>query len=127
MSNFACEHCGTILCDSPTGYTTECEHYPMEKSSSSYVQDFRHKPQVRFVDFGNDPELMCDECGTTDPDDFIQDSLFESLCIACIQEAEMTELNDDYPWDLDPTEELNFEDGNAYNHCSPLVDVRDWE
>ena len=71
-------------------------------------------------------DLVCDECGTTDPDDFIQDSLFESLCIACIQEAEMTELNDDYPRDLDPTEELNFEDG-IYNHCSPLVDVRDWE
>ena len=71
-------------------------------------------------------DLMCDECGTTDPDDFIQDSLFESLCIKCITEQEMTELNDDYPRDLDPTEELNFEDG-IYNQCSPLVDVRDWE
>ena len=74
----------------------------------------------------HDPELMCDECGTTDPEDFFDDSLFETTCIKCITEQEMTELNDDYPRDLDPTEELNFEDG-IYNHCSPLVDVRDWE
>ena len=30
MSNFACEHCGTILCDSPRGYTTGCKHYPAD-------------------------------------------------------------------------------------------------
>ena len=29
MSNFACEHCGANICDSPHGYVTGCEHYPM--------------------------------------------------------------------------------------------------
>ncbi len=28
MSNFQCEHCGAMCCDSPAGYTTGCEHYP---------------------------------------------------------------------------------------------------
>ena len=31
MSNFACEHCGANICDSPHGYVTGCEHYPMEE------------------------------------------------------------------------------------------------
>jgi len=30
MSNFSCEHCGTSICDSPSGYITGCEHYPIE-------------------------------------------------------------------------------------------------
>ena len=29
MSNFTCEHCGANICDSPHGYVTGCEHYPM--------------------------------------------------------------------------------------------------
>ena len=29
MSNFACEHCGANICDSPHGYVTGCDHYPM--------------------------------------------------------------------------------------------------
>jgi hypothetical protein len=32
MSNFACEHCGTVISDSETGYVTGCEHYPIEDS-----------------------------------------------------------------------------------------------
>ena len=28
MSNFICEKCGTIIVDTPRGYTTGCEHYP---------------------------------------------------------------------------------------------------
>lgn len=28
MSNFNCEHCGALCCDSERGYTTGCEHYP---------------------------------------------------------------------------------------------------
>lgn len=27
MSNFYCEHCGAVCCDSPQGYTTGCQHY----------------------------------------------------------------------------------------------------
>ena len=29
MSNFYCDKCGTALIDSPHGYITECEHYPI--------------------------------------------------------------------------------------------------
>lgn len=30
MSSFICEHCGTAIIDSDTGYVTGCEHYPVE-------------------------------------------------------------------------------------------------
>lgn len=35
MSHFICEHCGAVLYDSPTGYVTGCEHYPIEKESKN--------------------------------------------------------------------------------------------
>lgn len=31
MSSFYCEHCGTAIEDTPRGYVTGCEHYPLEK------------------------------------------------------------------------------------------------
>jgi len=31
MSSFECEHCKAQILDTPHGYITECEHYPMEK------------------------------------------------------------------------------------------------
>ena len=34
MSNFQCEKCGVILYDSPQGYTTGCEHYPLVDTPS---------------------------------------------------------------------------------------------
>jgi len=41
MSNFTCEHCGANICDSPHGYVTGCEHYPMAEiiDSSHYARD----------------------------------------------------------------------------------------
>lgn len=30
MSNYRCEHCNTDIIDTPRGYITECEHYPLE-------------------------------------------------------------------------------------------------
>lgn len=30
MSNFTCPHCGTNIIDSPRGYITGCEHYPID-------------------------------------------------------------------------------------------------
>lgn len=29
MSNFTCEHCASPVLDSPKGYVTGCEHYPI--------------------------------------------------------------------------------------------------
>lgn len=34
MSSFKCEKCGKEIIDSPQGYVTECEHYPLEMSKS---------------------------------------------------------------------------------------------
>lgn len=31
MSSFICEQCGKTIQDTPEGYSTECEHYPIEK------------------------------------------------------------------------------------------------
>lgn len=30
MSNFICNECGELILDSPTGYITECEHWPLD-------------------------------------------------------------------------------------------------
>jgi hypothetical protein len=38
MSNFACDKCGAICCDSPAGYTTGCEHYP---------PDLKQQPKIK--------------------------------------------------------------------------------
>ncbi len=31
MSGFKCSFCGTDIIDTPTGYVTECEHWPKER------------------------------------------------------------------------------------------------
>ena len=31
MSSFSCPHCKASLIDTPIGYITECEHYPLDK------------------------------------------------------------------------------------------------
>lgn len=33
MSSFACEVCGAVCCDSFLGYTTGCEHYPVDDAT----------------------------------------------------------------------------------------------
>ena len=33
MSSYYCEHCGAAIIDSPKGYVTGCEHWPMGKYS----------------------------------------------------------------------------------------------
>ncbi|MFA5753366.1 MAG: hypothetical protein WC910_09880 [Bacteroidales bacterium] len=30
MSSFYCEHCGALCSDTPRGYVTGCEHYPVD-------------------------------------------------------------------------------------------------
>ena len=30
MSSFLCEKCGKAIIDTPNGYVTRCEHYPLE-------------------------------------------------------------------------------------------------
>ena len=35
MSSFICEHCGAYIIDTEDGYTTECEHYPLEKGTTN--------------------------------------------------------------------------------------------
>lgn len=33
MSSFFCPHCAAPITDSPRGYVTGCEHYPVERKS----------------------------------------------------------------------------------------------
>ena len=35
MSNFYCEKCGALIADSPTGYVSGCEHYPLNHTKLS--------------------------------------------------------------------------------------------
>ena len=38
MSNFSCEKCGTNCYDTPYGYVTGCEHYPIEKKTRKRIK-----------------------------------------------------------------------------------------
>jgi hypothetical protein len=38
MSNFNCERCGALCCDSERGYVTGCEHYPPDIVRRRIVQ-----------------------------------------------------------------------------------------
>lgn len=40
MSNFACEHCGTVCYDSQFGYYTGCEHYPADLVLIKKIDNF---------------------------------------------------------------------------------------
>ena len=31
MSSFACQECGQVISDTPNGYVTGCEHWPLKK------------------------------------------------------------------------------------------------
>ena len=42
MSNFICEECGAKIIDSPKGYTTGCEHYPLEAVENTEPKKGRH-------------------------------------------------------------------------------------
>lgn len=37
MSSFNCEKCGTPIIDTPRGYITECEHYPLDLKKARKV------------------------------------------------------------------------------------------
>jgi hypothetical protein len=40
MSSFTCKHCGTDILDTPAGYITGCEHYPIEgKKMKAHFSD----------------------------------------------------------------------------------------
>lgn len=43
MSNFNCEICGALCTDSPTGYTTGCEHYPVDDYKGMDLQEEYNK------------------------------------------------------------------------------------
>lgn len=34
MSSFVCEHCGAEIIDTPRGYISGCEHYPLERTNA---------------------------------------------------------------------------------------------
>ena len=79
MSSFMCEKCRTIISDSPTGYTTECEHYPLDRTAAAvrptdYPEDFRfengnywHQCRVCGEDFtGHKRRIWCNVCQATE-------------------------------------------------------------
>ena len=41
MSNFACEKCGAMIYDSPKGYVTYCEHYPLEVKNNQPQKKYK--------------------------------------------------------------------------------------
>lgn len=52
MSNFACEHCGANICDSPRGYVTGCEHYQKDCSYNRPPVKLVRSVQVTYKNIG---------------------------------------------------------------------------
>lgn len=50
MSNFACEKCGALCLDSPYGYYSGCEHYPVDVF---LLKEFKNVPEgYAPIDYG---------------------------------------------------------------------------
>ena len=47
MSNFYCEICGTAILDSGRGFTTGCQHYPLETGYKSPYRQSGINPRAR--------------------------------------------------------------------------------
>jgi len=45
MSNFYCEKCGSVIIDTPKGFVTECEHYPLEPE----IKDFTALEKLELI------------------------------------------------------------------------------
>ena len=61
MSNFACEKCGTICYDTPSGYITGCEHYPadIKKREDALKELTQQSQELGLYDMTDNP--MIDE------------------------------------------------------------------
>jgi hypothetical protein len=51
MSSFICDQCGAEVLDSPDGYTTSCEHFPIEC--------FTVKKEIDFFEIFLQNESIC--------------------------------------------------------------------
>lgn len=58
MSSFFCPHCGKSIIDTPNGYVTGCEHYPLETKNKS-VKDCKHYEKSAI----GKPRAINTECG----------------------------------------------------------------
>jgi len=38
MSSFTCNKCGETIIDTPRGYTTGCQHYPLERQKKVHIE-----------------------------------------------------------------------------------------
>ena len=84
VSNFHCEHCGTAIIDSPTGYVAGCEHYPLggpERMPESVLETLeRYLPSYREMKGALGPAHTCENCA-----DYRQDT---GKCDTCVRHPE---------------------------------------
>ena len=51
MSNFICKKCGTMIQDTPNGYVTECEHYPIYRVLER-IKESDDRENLEFLIYG---------------------------------------------------------------------------
>ena len=48
MSSFYCEWCNAEIVDTPQGYVTECEHYPLDlKKANKLAMERLYQPMTK--------------------------------------------------------------------------------
>ena len=50
MSNYKCAECGADIIDSPAGYITGCEHWPIENNSTETEKEKNKSEGVKDYD-----------------------------------------------------------------------------
>lgn len=57
MSSFLCSHCKEAIIDTPIGYITECEHYPLSIKGKAIAISYCN---TRIKEFKRFKELLSD-------------------------------------------------------------------
>lgn len=78
MSSFICESCGTECIDTPEGYVTGCEHYPVEAEHSRRFFISPDGQRVMWLKVYEKQQLHPDWIDATDwPDDELEKFILE--------------------------------------------------
>lgn len=72
MSSFKCDKCNKPILDTPSGYITECEHYPVESKKRIFNKNIKGDKTMQKSNFKielslNDLKaILCNENGDLD-------------------------------------------------------------
>ena len=73
MSNFKCEKCGTVCYDTPNGYITGCEHYPVDTKRENALKELtKQAEELGLYDMTDNPMIKNNKL-----------NIIKSICFFC--------------------------------------------